>query len=240
MVSSHTGQSKASRAKAADERKLRQDICRIGKAMSKSGLCAFLGVYAPGNLSARLPGSNRIIISPSGLDKGSLKPRDLVVVDLDGKQVEGRNRPSVETSMHCAIYRKRPNVNGIVHAHSPGCLGFAVAHEEIPATTIELAAVVGRRVPIAEYATPGTEKLGEITANTLGDGGAVVMANHGLVAVGHSLDEAFHVALSVEMTALVNLRAKALGSIVELPAGEVSGIRRYVLQKYGQKQKGYA
>lgn len=217
------------------ERKLRLDVCRIGRAMNKSGLCAFLGVYAPGNLSARLPDSKRVIISPSGFDKGSLKPQDLVVVDLSGKRIMGSHRPSVETPMHCAIYRRRPEVNAVVHAHSPGCLAFAVAHQEIPATTIELAAVSGRRVPLAKYATPGTEALGEITAVGLGDSDAVVMANHGLAAVGRTLDEAFHNAVSVETTALINVQARMLGSIVELPREEVSSIRRYVLEEYGQK-----
>jgi len=204
--------------------------------MNQSGLCAFLGVYAPGNLSARLPGSSRIIISPSGLDKGSLRPVDLVVVDLNGQHIEGKYRSSTETPMHCAIYRKRRDVNGIVHAHSPGTLAFAVANQEIPATTIELAAVCGRRVPLAKYATPGTNALAETTVVGLGDSGAVVMANHGLAAVGRTLDEAFNNALSVEFTARININARNIGSAVELPAEEVTGIRNYVLEKYCQKK----
>jgi L-fuculose-phosphate aldolase len=217
------------------ELQLKQEICRVGKAMNASGLCAFLGVYAPGNLSARLPGSDRIIISPSGLDKGSLKPTDLVVVDLNGKRVEGKYKVSTETPTHCAIYRKRPDVNAVVHAHSPGGLAFAVAHQEIPATTIELAAVSGARVPLAKYATPGTEALAVATVKALGNSNAVIMANHGIAAVGSTLDEAFNNALSVEFTAMININARTLGAIAELPAEEVSGIRDYVLKKYGQK-----
>ncbi len=203
--------------------------------MNASGLCAFLGVYAPGNLSARLPGSERIIISPSGLDKGSLKPQDLVVVDLNGHKLEGKYNFSTETPTHCAIYRKRPDVNAIVHAHSPGGLAFAVARREIPSTTIELAAVSGARVPLAKYATPGTEALAIATVEALGSGNAVVMANHGIAAVGATLNEAFNNALSVEFTARININATALGSVTELPADEVTGIRNYVLKKYGQK-----
>ena len=217
------------------ELQLKQEICRVGKAMNASGLCAFLGVYAPGNLSARLPGSDRIIISPSGLDKGSLKPRELVVVDLNGRKVEGMYKVSTETPTHCAIYRKRPDVNAVVHAHSPGGLAFAVAHQEILATTIELAAVSGARVPLAKYATPGTEALAMATVEALGNSNAVIMANHGIAAVGSTLDEAFNNALSVEFTARININATTLGMIAELPAEEVSGIRDYVLKKYGQK-----
>src|SRR5208337_5392435 len=106
---------------AASQLRLKHEICRVGKAMNESGLCAFLGAYAPGNLSARLPQSNRIIISPSGFDKGALKPKDLVIVNLKGELLEGKLRPSTETPMHCAIYRKRPELNAVVHAHSSGC-----------------------------------------------------------------------------------------------------------------------
>ncbi len=217
------------------ELQLKREICRVGRAMNASGLCAFLGVYAPGNLSARLPGSERVIISPSGLDKGSLKPGDLVVVDLNGRKVEGRYKVSTETPTHCAIYRKRPDVNAVVHAHSPGGLAFAVAHQEMPATTIELAAVSGARVPLAKYATPGTEALAEATVAALGNSNAVIMANHGIAAVGSTLDEAFNNALSVEFTARININARTLGAIAELPPEEVSSIRDYVLKKYGQK-----
>jgi len=218
------------------ERRLKHELCRVGRAMNKSGLCAFLGVYAPGNLSARLPKSSRIIISPSGYDKGSLKPKNLVIVDLNGNLLEGNLHPSTETPTHCAIYRKRPEVNAVVHAHSPGCLAFAVANQEISATTIELAAVTGKHVPLAKYATPGTEALAESTVLGLGTSDAVIMANHGLATVGKTLDEAFQNALSVEFTARVNINAKTLGGLVELPLEEVSGIRRYVLEKYGQKE----
>ena len=222
---------------AASELRLKHEICLVGKAMNESGLCAFLGAYAPGNLSARLPQSNRIIISPSGYDKGALKPKDLVVVNLKGELLEGKLRPSTETPMHCAIYRKRPELNAVVHAHSSGCLAFAVANQEIPVTTIELAAVSGRRVPLAKYVTPGTEALADATADGLERSDAVVMANHGLVTVGKTLDEAFHNALSVEFTARVNINAKALGAVVELPLEDADGIRRYVLEEYGQKQR---
>lgn len=220
---------------AASELKLKREICQVGKAMNESGLCAFLGAYAPGNLSARLPKSNRIFISPSGYDKGTLKPKDLVIVNLNGERVEGKLRPSTETPMHCAIYRKRPELNAVVHAHSSGCLAFGVANQEIPVTTIELAAVSGRRVPLVRYVTPGTEALANATVEGLERSDAVIMANHGLVTVGKTLNEAFHTALSVEFTARVNINAKALGAVVELPLEDAEGIRRYVLEKYGQQ-----
>lgn len=218
-----------------DEYALREEICGTGREMDKSGLALFLGVYAPGNISARTQGSDRILVTPSGLPKGDLKPQDLVVVDLLGRKIDGRLRPSIETPMHCSIYRSRADVNGIVHAHSPMSMAYAATNREIPATTIELAGVCGGRVPVARYVTPATEELGEVTAEALGLSNAVIMQNHGLVAVGGTLRDAFNNALSVEYTAMVNIYGRVLGDLVELPPDEVQRIRRYVLQEYGQK-----
>ena len=225
----------ASRIKKDDEYTLREEICKTGREMDKSGLALFLGVYAPGNISARTSGSDRILVTPSGLPKGDLKPQNLVVVDPFGRKIDGRLRPSIETPMHCSIYRRRADVNGIVHAHSPMSMAYAVTNMEIPATTIELAGVCGGRVPVARYVTPATEELGEVTAEALGLSNAVIMQNHGLVAVGGTLRDAFNNALSVEYTAMVNIYGRVLGDLVELPPDEVQRVRRYVLQEYGQK-----
>lgn len=218
-----------------NEHSLKEEICKIGKEIDSSGLALFLGVFAPGNLSARTPGSSRVLMTPSGLPKGSLKPDDLVVVDLFGRRIAGRLRPSIETPMHCSIHRRRADVNGIVHVHSPMCMAYAVTNSELQATTTELAGVSGGRVPIARYATPATEELGEVTAEALGFSNAVIMQNHGLVAVGGTLRDAFNNALSVEYTAMVNIYGRIVGDLVELPPHEVHAIRRYILEKYGQR-----
>jgi len=203
--------------------------------MDEAGLTSFFGVYAPGNLSARITNSNRILITPSGLPKGKLKPDDLVMVDIYGRKIKGKYKPSIETPLHCAIYRQRTDVNGVVHVHAPMSLAYAIAHKEVPATTIELAAVTGGNVPIAPYATPATEELAKITAARLGLGSAVLMANHGLVAVGQNLDEAFNIALSVEYTAAINIYAKIIGEVKKIPLKEVSKIRKFIVKRYGQK-----
>ncbi|GEM_PF-1445406 len=217
------------------EHHIKRKICEIGREMNESGLALFLGAYAPGNLSAREPASSLIHVTPSGLSKGELKPDDLVTVNLSGERVGGKLRASTETPMHCSIYRRRPDVNGIVHAHSPMSMAYAVTNKELQVTTIELAGVAGGRVPIARYVTPGTEELGEVTLEALGSGNAVIMQNHGLVTVGTTLREAFDTALSVEYTATVNLYGNLLGDLVELPAEEVRRIRRSILERYGQR-----
>jgi L-ribulose-5-phosphate 4-epimerase len=226
----HIGKSENS-----DEHDLKEEICKIGREMDESGLALFLGVYAPGNLSAREPAATLIHVTPSGLPKGKLKPGDLVTVSLRAERIEGKLRPSIETPMHCSIYRRRSDVNGIVHVHSPMSMAYAVTNKELQATTIELAGVTGGRVPIARYVRPGTEELGEVTAEALGSGSAVIMQNHGLVAVGRTLREAFNTAVSVEYTATVNLYGSVIGDLVELPAEEVRGIRKSILESYGQR-----
>ncbi len=220
---------------SANERSLKMEICRIGKEIDESGLALFFGVYAPGNLSARRPTSTRILVTPTGLPKGRLRPDDVATVDLDGTKVDGRLRPSTETPMHCSIYRRRTDVNGIVHLHSPMCMAYAVTNKRLEVTTIELAGFTGGPVPVADYVTPGTEKLGDVTAEALGLSNAVIMQNHGLVAVGPTLRNAFETALSVEYTAMVNIYGKMLGDLIELPADEVRGIRRSILESYGQR-----
>jgi L-fuculose-phosphate aldolase len=115
-------------------------------------------------------------------------------------------------------------------------MAYAVTNSEIPPTTIELAGVCGGRVPVARYVTAATAELGEVAAETLGFGNAVLLQNHGLVAVGTTLNDAFNTALSVEYTAMVNIYGKLLGDLVEIPSEEVRGIRQYILQQYGQKK----
>jgi L-ribulose-5-phosphate 4-epimerase len=223
------------RSENSEERGLRAEICNIGKEIDKCGFALFLGVYAPGNLSARTPASNRIHITPSGLPKGSLKPEDLVTVNLDAERINGKLRPSSETHVHCSIYRRRSDVNGIVHLHTPMCMAYAVTNKNLEATTIELAGVTGGPVPIARYVTPGTKELGEVTAEALGLSNAVIMRNHGLVAVGRTLRNAFDTALSVEYTAMVNVYGRIVGDLVELPTDEVKNIRKSILETYGQR-----
>jgi len=224
------------RSEKAGEHKLRVEICRVGREIDKSGLALFFGVYAPGNLSARKPSSTRILVTPSGLPKGALRPADLVAVDLHGTKIDGRLRPSTETPTHCAIYKKRPDVNGIVHVHPPMCMAYAVTSKKLEATTIELAAVVGGAIPVARYNTPGTQELGRVTAEALRSSNAVIMQNHGLVAVGPTLKKAFETALSVEYTAMVNIYGRILGDLVELPRREVERIRKSILESYGQRK----
>jgi L-fuculose-phosphate aldolase len=185
-----------------------------------------------GNVSARVLEPKFIVITPSGLCKGLLNSSDMVTMDLDGKIVDGIRKPSSETPMHLAIYRKRPDVNAIIHTHSPFATSFAVARVEIPVVEEELAAVVGGSVRVARYAVFGTEKLGRNVCEALGDKNAVLLQNHGVVTVGHTLKEAYRVAVVVENAAKIFVFSKLIGEPVKIGGRNIRIIRKNFMGNY--------
>jgi L-fuculose-phosphate aldolase len=213
--------------------KAAREILKTGRQMLESGLV--LGTW--GNLSVRLAALDGFLITPSGVDYRLLSEEDLVLVDFMGRKVEGRLRPSTETLLHAAIYKNRPDVNAIVHTHSPHSSVFAVNRQEIPPVLEEFAQLVGGIIKVAAYAPPGSSELAEAAVAALGDQRAVLLANHGLVSVGASLQEAFLVSQVVEKTAYVYLLAKMSGSPHLLSEEEAWRLRREFLESYGQKDR---
>ena len=159
-----------------------------------------------GNVSARIPGSSEIWITPSGVFKGDLHPEDLIKIDLEGNVIEGYLRPSVEWPMHTIIYKKRPDVNAVIHAHNPITTGLALAGVELKPITVE-AVLTLRRVPIVPFAYPGTDELAKVVAEHIEGVRALVLQNHGVVAVGYNLVEAEAVVETLEEVALTQLTA---------------------------------
>jgi L-fuculose-phosphate aldolase len=196
-----------------DEAPLREEraaVSRLGRRLLRDGLTVSTG----GNVSART--GDAVAVSPSGIPYGDIDPPDVPTIDVDGTQLSGDHDPSSETPMHLAIYRNRADVGGIVHTHSPFATTFAVLGEPIPATHY-LIAYVGDRVPVAGYATYGTEKLGELAVEALdGRYNACLLQNHGVVATGSTVDSAFEVALMVEYCARVHYQARVIGEPVSL------------------------
>lgn len=198
----------------------RAQVASLGRRLVAEGLTTGTG----GNLSARA--GDLIAASPSGVPYGEVEPADVPVLTPDGEQVAGADGPTSEWAMHAAVYRAREEVGGVVHAHSPHATTFAVLREPVPATHY-LVGYAGESVPVAEYATHGTEAIGEAAVAALGDDhDACLLANHGVLAVGDSLPDAFEVALAVEFCARVHYQAEAVGEPVELPDEEVAEIRR--------------
>jgi len=194
---------------ADPEEELKRGICRVMRNLYRRGLVSALS----GNVSARLPGSREFWITPSGVFKGGLRPGDLVKLDLDGRVVAGSRRPSVEARMHAAVYRVRPDVNAIVHAHNPFTVGLVSAGVDLdPSVSAEALTYIGSRIEVVPYAPPGSEELAELVAERASRGvRAIVLQNHGVVTLGSNLYEAEAVAEALEEVAIIYFISLALG-----------------------------
>ncbi|MGI6604980.1 MAG: class II aldolase/adducin family protein [bacterium] len=188
-----------------------------------------------GNVSARDPETNMVVITPSGMCYDTLEPADICVVDLSGRLVEGRYQPSSETPLHTLVYCSRQDVQGIVHTHSTFATVMAVLKREIPPVIAELALGVGGSVPVADFAPPGTRKLGQNALAALEKGNAVLLQNHGVLAVGPSLERAFTIAAIVEDAAKIYFLSSLLGTPTLVPQEQLADLFRS-FQDYGQRK----
>jgi L-fuculose-phosphate aldolase len=169
-----------------------------------------------GNLGARLPDGNAVL-TPSSLDYTTMTLDDLVVCDLDGNVLEGHRSPTTEHALHLGALRMHSNIHATMHCHAKHCTMFALTRQPIPAVIEEFVVYVGGDVECADYRTTGTEELGEEVARRVADRAAVLMANHGLFAVGKDPKQVLHIAHLVERTAEIVWGARLLGEIVPVP-----------------------
>lgn len=168
-----------------------------------------------GNLSVRL-GSDRVLVTPSGVIKALLEAADMVEVDLSGRKRRGRHKPTSELDLHLRILERRPDVNAVVHAHPPVATGFAVAGQAFqPFVLPELILQCGH-VPLVPYGTPGTRELGDQVERFITGHDALLLANHGAVTVGPTLDAAWIRMESLEHAARIICTARTLGQVNEL------------------------
>lgn len=201
----------------------RELVCELGRRMWLRGWVA----ANDGNLSLRLPGE-RVLITPTGVSKGFLRPEMLLVMDLEGnvlEQAEGF-RPTTETAMHLACYRVRPDIGGVCHAHPAAATAFACARKAISAPILSEIAMTLGTVPVAPYGRSGTEELPRAIRPLLAAGhDAVLLANHGALTVGTDLEQAYYRMETVEHTASIHLNVQALGGGVELTEEQVEALR---------------
>jgi L-fuculose-phosphate aldolase len=190
-----------------------------------------------GNLSARGPDGGSIAITPSSVEYRRIHPADVLLVDGDGNLQEGLHAPSSELSMHLAVYRERPEVGAVVHTHSPWATTWAVLGREIPAVHYVIASI-GYSVRVAPYATFGTEALASNVVATLGGDNAVLLASHGVLAVGADLRAAMENAVRVEFLAEVYWRASRVGAPVVLPPEEIDRVRAQAAKRAGGSSPG--
>ncbi len=169
-----------------------------------------------GNLSVRLPDGN-VAMTPSSLAYETMTVSDLVVTDLEGNVLEGERAPTSEKALHLCCLRDHADVHAVIHCHAMFASMFAITHQPIPCVIEEFDIYVGGEVPVADYRLTGSDALGEEVARHVGERGAVLMANHGLLTVGKDPEQALKVASLVERTAKIVWGAQALGEVVPLP-----------------------
>lgn len=196
----------------SDAAAIRQKLVETAQELLRCGLVE----GTAGNVSARLPDGN-VVLSPSSLPYETMTVDDLVVCDLEGKVLAGKRPPTTERALHLACLRKHPELGAVIHSHAKYATMFAITRRPIPCVIEEFDVFVGGEVPVAEYKLTGSDELGEEVSRHVGERGAVLMANHGLLTVGKDLAGALKVAKLVERTAEIVWGAQALGPVVPLP-----------------------
>ncbi len=195
------------------ERQHRLEIVQYGRMLHENGFVA----ATDGNLSVRLD-ENRLLVTPTGISKGRMRVADMVIVDMDGKRLVGQRRVSSEIGMHLMIYRLRPDVHGVVHAHPTTATGFAASGYDLNRPLVCEVVVGLGSIPLARYGTPGTPELTDALEPLIPNHDAILMANHGVVTFGSSLESAYMKMETVEHFARIALVTHLLGH--EQPLGE--------------------
>ncbi len=205
------------------ERQYRREIVSFGKMLHQGGYVA----ATDGNLSVRL-NEEQILATPTAMSKGALHPSDMVIVDMDGRLVAGRHNVSSEIAMHLMIYKLRPDISGIVHAHPPTATGFAAAGMALNQPLVCEVVIGLGSIPLAKYGTPGTPELCESLEPLIPQYDAILMANHGVVAYAETLHHAYMKMETVEHFAKIALVTHVLGR--QEPLGDEE-LRKLILAR---------
>ncbi len=209
----------------------KQRLIDAGKQMLDKNLT----VETWGNLSLRDPDSGLVYLTPSAMAYHTIGREDVVVTDLRGTVQEGWRKPTIEKELHLSLYRARPEVNAIIHTHPIQSQIFAVLRRPIPPIIDEAAQVLGGTVQVARYALPGTLELADnVRAAMEGRVRACLMANHGAVCVGESMEQAFKVCAVLEMTAQIYAQALAIGEPYVLSDDLVDRMWDFANNSYGK------
>jgi L-fuculose-phosphate aldolase len=207
---------------------LRNELVEFGRMLHAQGFVA----ATDGNLSVRMD-RDRIMITPSGVSKGMMQTEEMVIVDLDGEKLSGAGRPSSEIMMHLTIYRMRPEIGAVVHAHPCTATAFASAGMALDEPLCSEVVITLGAVPLAPYATTGTKELSDSLRPFIPDHNAILMANHGVVTYGADLRQAYLRMEAVEHYANIVLAARQLGCTRALVEQELEKLVE-VRSRYGQ------
>jgi L-fuculose-phosphate aldolase len=210
-------------------------VIEAAQEMAKKGLV----VGTAGNISLRVKatdGRELLAITPSGRYYDSLKVDDIVVVDFAGQRVEGELKATIETIMHIEVHKARKKINAVVHAHPPFCSALAVAGMDIPPLIDEQVVLIGGEIKVAQYALPGTPELARSAVTALGPRNAVILANHGVLAVGRDMREALTICELAEEIAKIYVSALGLGKVNLLPSEIVELEKAFFASVYGESE----
>jgi len=210
--------------------RLREELVQLHLELPKYNLVVWTG----GNISLRDKESGLVVIKPSGIRYEDLQAEHFVVVDLDGKIVEGKLKPSSDTASHLYIYRHREDVNSVVHTHSRYATAFAALGRPIPVYLTAHADEFGCTIPCGDFALIGGEEIGKVVVDTIGTSLACLLKNHGVFTIGRSGPEAVKAAVMVEDIAATVWLAYQLGQPQEIPPEMVEKLHYRYTHVYGQ------
>jgi L-ribulose-5-phosphate 4-epimerase len=210
---------------------LKTDLVRWNQELPRNNLVA----WTSGNVSGRDPASGLVVMKPSGVRYENLLPEDMVVLDLDGKIVEGALRPSFDTQSHLYIYRARSEVCGVVHTHSRYATAFAAAGMAIPCVLTAMADEFGGPIPCGGFALIGGEEIGKMVVKTIGSSPAVLLQNHGVFAIGRHPEAAVKAAVMTEDNAATVWHAMQIGKPLTMKDEDIARLHEHYSSEYGQK-----
>jgi L-ribulose-5-phosphate 4-epimerase len=212
---------------------LRRELCELHAELPRHGLVA----WTAGNVSARVPERELMVIKPSGIRYDELTPEALVVCDLAGRRVEGSLAPSSDAATHGYVYRQMPEVGGVAHTHSAYATAWAVRGEPIPCVLTAIADEFGGPIPIAPFALIGDEAIGRGIVDTLAGhrSPAVLMRSHGVFTIGPDARAAVKAAVMCEDAARIVHLARSLGEVTSIDDDQVEALHDRYQQVYGQR-----
>jgi L-ribulose-5-phosphate 4-epimerase len=193
-----------------------QDVCRLHQELPRNNLVT----WTSGNVSARDAETGLVVIKPSGIMYPDLTPDKMVVMDLDGKVVQGTLKPSSDTRTHLYLYQNRPDIHGIVHTHSPFATAFAAVGRPIPAVLTAICDEFGGAIPVGGFAPIGDDAIGHEILSSIGTGKAILMQNHGVFTLGESARTVYY--------------ALQLGSPIPIPDEMITRLHKRYNDEYGQ------
>lgn len=208
---------------------LRQEVWACNLELPKNDLVRMTS----GNVSGRDPETGLVVIKPSGVRYEQLTPKDLVVVDVTGKVLEGDMKPSTDTATHLYIYRHRPDLFGVAHTHSVYASTFAALGKPIP-PCLTASAMFGGEVPLGDFVPLGGEDIGQEIVAKIGDALVIIMQNHGVFTIGDSATQATKMAIEVEDVAQITYFAMLAGDPIRLTDDQIAAQSGLYTQVYGQ------